>query len=88
MTRQLVLVAFYLLLSIIRWIMKAKYLVFSLSIGLLSLAACYHYAPSKVEYNGKTYKNGWYQYSHKSNKDLHVCGIDYEEDKAPLFNEI
>ena len=67
--------------------MKAKLLFLSLLTGLLSLTACYYYAPSSVKYEGNIYKNGWYQYSKKSNKDLHVCGIDYEEDKKPLFNK-
>ena len=66
--------------------MKKAY-VLTLLIGLITLSGCYHYAPKSVKYNDVKYVNGWYQYSDKSKKDLHVYGIQYDENKEPLFKK-
>ena len=66
--------------------MKKKALVVILLTGLISLTSCMVYPPSSVDYEGSTWKNEWYQYSNsKGVKDLHVCGIKYDEEKEPLF---
>ena len=64
--------------------MKTKLLLISMLTGLLSLSACYRYAPSSVKYEDVKYVNGWYRYSSKSAKDFHVCGIEYDEKKEQL----
>ena len=67
--------------------MKKKASLFTLLIGLISLSGCYNYAPASADYNGKTYKNGWYQCFAKNGRDLYPIGLKYDENKAPLFNK-
>ena len=62
--------------------MKRKFLLITLLVGITALTAC-HYAPSRVKYNGVTYKRDWYQYC-KDGRDLYPIGL-LPPNEDPLF---